>query len=56
MSNALAPPMQATTAQALPVLPVFVLSGPTGAGKTDWAVRLAEHAAVEIVSVDSAQV
>ena len=56
MSNALAPPMQATTAQALPVLPVFVLSGPTGAGKTDWAVRLAEYAPVEIVSVDSAQV
>jgi len=56
VSNALAPPMQATTAQALPVLPVFVLSGPTGAGKTDWAVRLAEYAPVEIVSVDSAQV
>ena len=48
--------MQAATAQALPVLPVFVLSGPTGAGKTDWAVRLAEYAPVEIVSVDSAQV
>ena len=39
-----------------PDLPVFVLTGPTGAGKTDWAVRLAERAAVEIVSVDSAQV
>ena len=23
------------------MLPVFVLVGPTGAGKTDWAVRLA---------------
>jgi tRNA dimethylallyltransferase len=35
---------------------VFVLTGPTGAGKTDWAVRLAEAAPVEIVSVDSALV
>jgi tRNA dimethylallyltransferase len=48
--------MTAATAQPRPVLPVFVLTGPTGAGKTDWAVRLAERAAVEIVSVDSAQV
>lgn len=37
-------------------LPVFVLTGPTGAGKTDWAIRLAEAAPVEIVSVDSALV
>jgi tRNA dimethylallyltransferase len=37
-------------------LPVFVLTGPTGAGKTDWAVGLAETAPVEIVSVDSALV
>jgi len=37
-------------------LPVLVLAGPTGAGKTDWAVRLAESAPVEIVSVDSALV
>jgi len=37
-------------------LPVFVLTGPTGAGKTDWAARLAERAPVEIVSVDSALV
>jgi tRNA dimethylallyltransferase len=37
-------------------LPVFVLTGPTGVGKTDWAVRLAEDAPVEIVSVDSALV
>jgi tRNA dimethylallyltransferase len=35
-------------------LPVWVLSGPTGAGKTEWALRLAERAPVEIVSVDSA--
>src|SRR5215469_7875884 len=48
--------MKAATAQPLPVLPVFVLSGPTGAGKTDWALRLAERAPIEIVSVDSAQV
>jgi len=37
-------------------LPVFVLTGPTGAGKTDWALGLAETAPVEIVSVDSALV
>jgi tRNA dimethylallyltransferase len=38
------------------VRPVLLLSGPTGAGKTDWAIRLAETAPVEIVSVDSALV
>ena len=37
-------------------LPVFILTGPTGAGKTDWAIGLAESAPVEIVSVDSALV
>ena len=37
-------------------LPVLVLSGPTGCGKTDWAVALARAAPVEIVSVDSALV
>ncbi|HWM69283.1 MAG TPA: tRNA (adenosine(37)-N6)-dimethylallyltransferase MiaA [Steroidobacteraceae bacterium] len=37
-------------------LPVFVLTGPTGAGKSGWAERLAEAAPVEIVSVDSALV
>src|ERR1700753_1635718 len=37
-------------------LPVFVLTGPTGSGKTDWAVRMAEIEPVEIVSVDSALV
>jgi tRNA dimethylallyltransferase len=37
-------------------LPVLLLSGPTGAGKTDWAIRLAGSAPVEIVSVDSALV
>jgi len=37
-------------------IPVFVLTGPTGVGKTDWAVRLAERAPIEIVSVDSALV
>ncbi|HTT43242.1 MAG TPA: tRNA (adenosine(37)-N6)-dimethylallyltransferase MiaA [Steroidobacteraceae bacterium] len=36
--------------------PILMLTGPTGAGKTDWAVALAEHAPVEIVSVDSALV
>jgi tRNA dimethylallyltransferase len=37
-------------------LPVLVLTGPTGAGKSAWALRLAERAPVEIVSVDSALV
>jgi len=37
-------------------LPVFVLTGPTGVGKSDWAIRLARQAPVEIVSVDSALV
>jgi tRNA dimethylallyltransferase len=37
-------------------LPVFVLTGPTGVGKSDWAIRLDDLAAVEIVSVDSALV
>jgi tRNA dimethylallyltransferase len=37
-------------------LPVFILTGPTGAGKSDWAIGLAETAPVEIVSVDSALV
>jgi tRNA dimethylallyltransferase len=35
---------------------VFVLTGPTGAGKSEWAERLAKVAPVEIVSVDSALV
>ena len=37
-------------------LPIYVLTGPTGAGKSEWAERLAESAPVEIVSVDSALV
>src|SRR5438105_10923729 len=37
-------------------LPIFVLTGPTGAGKSEWAERLAKVAPVEIVSVDSALV
>jgi tRNA dimethylallyltransferase len=37
-------------------LPVFVLAGPTGSGKTDWSLRLAACAPIEIVSVDSALV
>ncbi|HEY1283348.1 MAG TPA: tRNA (adenosine(37)-N6)-dimethylallyltransferase MiaA [Steroidobacteraceae bacterium] len=36
--------------------PVLVLTGPTGSGKTDWALRLAAELPVEIVSVDSALV
>jgi tRNA dimethylallyltransferase len=36
--------------------PVVLIMGPTGAGKTDLAIRLAERLPVEIVSVDSAMV
>jgi tRNA dimethylallyltransferase len=34
----------------------LVLTGPTGSGKTDWALRLASELPLEIVSVDSALV
>ena len=36
--------------------PLAVLTGPTGTGKTDIALRLAREFPIEIVSVDSAQV
>jgi tRNA dimethylallyltransferase len=36
--------------------PIAVLTGPTGTGKSDLALRLAREFPVEIVSVDSAQV
>ncbi len=52
--------MAAMPARAIPssdaLLPVFVLTGPTGAGKSEWAERLAQASPVEIVSVDSALV
>ena len=35
---------------------LLVLTGPTGVGKTEWAIRLADEAPIEIVSVDSALV
>ena len=44
--------MSAATASA----PVVLIMGPTGAGKTDLALRLAERHPVEIISVDSAMV
>ena len=37
-------------------LSVLVLTGPTGTGKSDWALRAAATHPVEIVSVDSAMV
>jgi tRNA dimethylallyltransferase len=36
--------------------PVLILTGPTGSGKSAWAMRLAAQWPVEIISVDSAQV
>ena len=39
---------------SLPV--VLVLTGPTGSGKSEWALRLAQELPIEIISVDSAQV
>jgi tRNA dimethylallyltransferase len=35
---------------------VLILTGPTGSGKSDWAMRLSRQWPVEIISVDSAQV
>ncbi|HKU13202.1 MAG TPA: tRNA (adenosine(37)-N6)-dimethylallyltransferase MiaA [Steroidobacteraceae bacterium] len=46
--------MSAANAQRAPVIPLLL--GPTGAGKTDLALRLAERHNVEIISVDSAMV
>ncbi len=48
--------MESGSSRGAPALPVYVLTGPTGVGKSDWAVRLAERAPIEIVSVDSALV
>ncbi len=36
--------------------PIAVLTGPTGTGKSDFALRLARELPIEIISVDSAQV
>src|SRR5579883_3035296 len=49
-------PARALSMAAAAAGPVLVLYGPTGAGKTDWAVALTEHLPAEIVSVDSALV
>ncbi len=34
----------------------LVLTGPTGSGKSEWALRLAQELPIEIISADSAQV
>jgi tRNA dimethylallyltransferase len=39
-----------------PGTPLAVITGPTGTGKSDFALRLAREWPIEIVSVDSAQV
>ena len=39
-----------------PTRRVLLLTGPTGGGKSDWALRLAAHLPIEIISADSAQV
>ena len=38
------------------MIPIVLLTGPTAAGKTDLALRLAERLPVDVVSVDSAMV
>ena len=48
--------MRANPGNPFPAPPLAVITGPTGAGKTDFALRLASEFPVEIVSVDSAQV
>jgi tRNA dimethylallyltransferase len=50
------PAAAAAARPAAEALPLFLLTGPTGAGKTEWALRLAQAAPVELVSVDSALV
>lgn len=47
---------QAGAAHAPALQPVIALAGPTGVGKSRWALQLATELPVEIVSVDSAQV
>ncbi len=37
-------------------IPLLVICGPTASGKTGWALRLAEHLPLEIISADSRQV
>ena len=47
--------MADTAPLALPMR-ALVLTGPTGSGKSAWAMRLAAELPIEIISVDSAQV
>lgn len=60
MSPANPPESCEQTPSPAPLRPIAVLTGPTGTGKSDCALRLvaqmAEHCRIEIVSVDSAQV
>jgi tRNA dimethylallyltransferase len=45
-----------SAAERAPSAPIPVIVGPTGAGKTDLALRIAERHPVEIISIDSAMV
>jgi tRNA dimethylallyltransferase len=56
MSVAGARPENPESPNQAPLRPVAVLTGPTGTGKSELALRLAREFPIEIVSVDSAQV
>ncbi len=45
-----------TVDRDLPTIAVIILTGPTGVGKTESAIRLAERLGAEIVNADSMQV
>jgi tRNA dimethylallyltransferase len=49
-------PVNPANPSPAPLPPIAVLTGPTGTGKSDLALRLAAEWPIEIVSVDSAQV
>src|SRR3954466_2882415 len=44
------------TSPELPMAPLIAVAGPTGSGKSELALRLAEHFGGEIINCDSVQV